>query len=250
MPIEFTDVSFRYTAARWVLRDLSFSFPRGSTILLGPNGAGKSTMLGLAASALTPRGGRVTLDNVSSVGRDRRRYRSRVTWMPQVVRPFPGLTVREQVAYVAWLKGARKQDAWTRSLEALRVCELTPLADRRSTELSGGQLRRLGVAQTVVHEADVVLMDEPTAGLDPAQRAGFRNLIGRVRSSSDLIVSTHQTEDIVESYTSVVVLSEGAIVYAGAIEAFLALAPPDTPLERRAESAYRRVIESASALVQ
>ncbi|WP_327269639.1 ATP-binding cassette domain-containing protein [Streptomyces sp. NBC_01218] len=243
MPLHYTDCSFAYRPGTPVLDGLTMELPRGCTVLLGPNGAGKSTLLSLGASSLAPFSGHVTLGRLDSVRRrDRRAYRQKVGWLPQVVHAVPALTVREQAAYVGWLKGLSKRDAWDRSAGALARVRLTELGRRMSHELSGGQLRRLGIAQTLVHRAELVLLDEPTAGLDPVQRGVFRELLAELSTSVQFVVSTHQTEDLGEVYDTVVVVDRGRPVFQGTASAFLATAPAGTPRERCAESAYRGLV--------
>jgi ABC-2 type transport system ATP-binding protein len=236
-PLELTGVTFRYGRGPLVLRSLDFSFPAGATLLLGPNGAGKSTLLGLAASALRPRSGRVALGDLEAAGSSLAAFRRRVSWMPQRIEPFPGLTVREQVAYVGWLKGMSRREAWKRSLPALEKVGLGGFEERSPRRLSGGELHRLGLAQTLVHDAEWILMDEPTAGLDPAQRERFHSVVARVRGKVNVVISTHQTEDIDANYDSVVVLGAGEIRFAGPPRRFLALAP-----DGRVASAYGRAL--------
>ncbi|MFB8107755.1 ATP-binding cassette domain-containing protein [Streptomyces sp. NPDC056007] len=243
MPLRFTDCSFSYRADTPVLDHLTMDFPEGRTVLLGPNGAGKSTLLSLGASALVPSSGTVALGRADSVRRrDRRTYRQRVGWLPQDVKVIPALTVREQAAYVGWLRGLSKSDAWNRSADALERVRLTELGGRKSHELSGGQLRRLGIAQTLVHQAEVVLLDEPTAGLDPVQRGVFRDLLAELSSSVHFIVSTHQTDDLADIYDTVIVFDRGQPVFRGPVAEFFSAAPAGTPYERRAESAYRGLV--------
>lgn len=243
MPLRFTDCSFSYRADTPVLDHLTVDFPEGCTVLLGPNGAGKSTLLSLGASALVPSSGTVTLGRADSVRRrDRRAFRQRVGWLPQDVKAIPALTVREQAAYIGWLKGLSKSDAWDRSASALERVRLTELGGRKSHELSGGQLRRLGIAQTLVHQAEVVLLDEPTAGLDPVQRGVFRDLLAELSGSVHFIVSTHQTDDLADIYDTVIVFDRGQQVFRGSVAEFFSAAPADTPYERRAESAYRGLV--------
>lgn len=243
MPLSFTDCSYAYRAGHPVLDGLTLELPPGCTVLLGPNGAGKSTLLSLGASVLEPTAGQVRLGRLGSTGRrDRKEYRHRVGWLPQQVKPVPSLTVREQAAYAGWLKGLSKSAAWQRSERALAQVGLTELAARRSHELSGGQLRRLGIAQSLTHDARVVLLDEPTAGLDPVQRGVFRELVGELARSVSFVVSTHQTEDLAGMYETVVVLDRGRPVFQGGVPDFLSLAPDGEPAERRAESAYRGLV--------
>lgn len=243
MPIRFDRCSFGYSRKREVLKELSLELPQGCTVLLGPNGAGKSTLLSLAASVLQPTAGRITLGSLDPARRkELAHYRRRVGWMPQGITPVPGLKVREQVAYAGWLKGLSRREAWDRSAEALRRVRLSDLADRPARVLSGGQLRRLGIAQTLVHDSEIILMDEPTAGLDPVQRAVFRELMGELADTVHPVVSTHQTEDLDTVYDSTVVLVDGQVRYCGATSNFLAHAGEHTAPERRAETAYLQFV--------
>jgi ABC-type multidrug transport system ATPase subunit len=240
MPFVFSACTFGYQRKSPVLTELDLKLPEGRTVLLGPNGAGKSTLLGLASSVLRPDNGQVLYGQLrSSRGKDRAAYRARVGWMPQDIKPVPGLTVREQVAYVGWLKGLPRAEAWDRSAAALARVRLEPLGERPSHALSGGQLRRLGLAQTLVHKADVVLMDEPTAGLDPTQRKVFRDLITEVSANAHIIVSTHQTEDLTDIYENVVVFDAGQPRFMGSVPDFLSTVTAlRLPTEQRAEAAY------------
>ncbi|WP_346135555.1 ATP-binding cassette domain-containing protein [Streptomyces carpaticus] len=246
MPIKIENCSFSYRRNIPVLRDLSMSFKEGNTVLLGPNGAGKSTLMSLAASELEPDRGQISLVDgpARASRRELREYRRRVSWLPQQVRPVGGLRVREQVAYAGWLKGMTRRAAWDASQPALGSVALSDLAHRRSSELSGGQLRRLGIAQALVHEAEVVLMDEPTADLDPLQRAGFRELLENLPGTVSTIVSTHQTEDLADTYDEVVVLEKGTVKFQGSVSDFLATASPDAAPGRQAESAYARFVKA------
>ncbi|NJP99952.1 ATP-binding cassette domain-containing protein [Streptomyces zingiberis] len=244
MPIHVSHCCFGYRRRALVLADLTLALPSGCVVLLGPNGAGKSTLLGLLASALKPSAGRVTLGGLdTSKRRDLKRYRQQVGWLPQQVTPVPGLRVREQAAYAGWLKGLSRREAWDRSLGAIKQVGLDELAERSAEQLSGGQLRRLGIAQTLVHSARVVLMDEPTAGLDPTQRKVFRGLLEDLKDQASFVVSTHQTEDLEDSYDSVVLLDRGEILFEGSTISFLGLAPQQVASGRRAEAAYTGLVK-------
>lgn len=238
MTLTFEAVTFAYGWRKpAVLSSFNWSVPEGRTVLLGPNGAGKSTLLSLGADALQPSRGRVRYG--ASVTPNRNERRRKVGWMPQHVRAFPGLTVREQVAYAGWLKGLAQGTAWNEGLTALHLVGLDDLQDRRASTLSGGQLRRLGIAQTLVHRAEVLLLDEPTAGLDPAQRARLRTVLLSLPQACRVVVSTHQVDDLSDVFHQVVVLRQGTIRFRGAVEEFLAKADPG---DRRAERAYAAVM--------
>lgn len=243
MSLRYTDCTFGYRSRTPVLTSLTLEFPPGCTVLLGPIGAGKSTLLSLGASVLMPERGTVTWNRLGTARRrDRAAYRRCVGWLPQDISPVPGLSVREQAAYAGWLKGLAKREAWDRAAAALDRVRLTELAERRSHELSGGQLRRLGIAQTLVHEAELVLLDEPTAGLDPVQRGVFRDLVAELSETVQFIVSTHQTEDLADIYDTVVVFDRGVSAFQGSTHDFLALATGSISSERRAEMVYRSLV--------
>ncbi|WP_432103013.1 ABC transporter ATP-binding protein [Streptomyces sp. bgisy091] len=237
MPIGFRSVDFGYRRRVPVVQRFTIDFPAGRTVFLGPNGAGKSTVLSLAASVLRPDAGTVAYDGRTTARRgDLAAFRRRVAWLPQQIESVPRLTAREQVAYVGWLKGMSRRDAWDRALHALERVELADLADRKVRRLSGGQQRRVGVAQSLVHQAEVLLLDEPTAGMDPRQRRVFHEILSGL--DQHVVLSTHDVADLEETYDHVVVLDGGTIRFAGSVHEFLALAPHGTAPGRVAEAAY------------
>lgn len=243
MSLQFNRCSFQYGRKVPVLDQLDLSVGHRATVLLGPNGAGKSTLMGIAASWISPTEGTVTWRGIDPAqSKSRAAYRQAVGWLPQNVKPMPGLTVRENVAYIGWLKGMSRSDAWDQSREALERVKLGSLADRKSHQLSGGQLRRMGIAGTLVHSSEIVLLDEPTAGLDPSQRQIFRDLVTHLLADIQVVVSTHQTEDLDTMYDHVVILDQGRVRFEGDTDAFLALAAPGIPEGRRAEGAYTQLI--------
>ncbi|RDG36040.1 ATP-binding cassette domain-containing protein [Streptomyces corynorhini] len=244
MPLQFTGCSFGYHRRRRVLDALDCLMPKGRTVFLGPNGAGKSTVLGLAASALRPRSGTVSYRGIDSTDpRSLKKYRRRVAWLPQDVESVPGLTARQQVAYVGWLKGMSRSAAWDESLRALRKVELARQSRIPVDRLSGGQRRRVGVAQSLVHGAEVLLLDEPTAGMDPRQRRVFHDVLGALPASVHVVLSTHDTADLDTAYDNVLVLVSGEIVFGGRVREFLHHAPVGTAVGRRAEAAYETLTE-------
>lgn len=220
--LEALNVTYSYgrRGSGKVIAGLDWSVRPGEiTMLLGPNGAGKSTLLKLLCGYLKPSEGAVRLDGESS----RAAIRHRVAWMPQEVLPARGMKVREQVEYVGWLAGRTHRDAAGRAAAALDRVGLRPEADRRASELSGGQLRRLGLAQALTQGGSVLLLDEPTAGLDPAQALGFRDLLRDLDFPGGVVVSTHQATDIASSTDAVVVLFGGAVLYDAPLAEFRAL---------------------------
>ncbi|MGW2410123.1 ATP-binding cassette domain-containing protein [Streptomyces sp. NPDC001739] len=240
MTLELSSCTYSYR--RWkppVLRDISYQLPDGLTVLLGPNGAGKSTLLRVAASVARPRTGTVTFGGLPSHAKD---YRRAVGWMPQVVTPMAALTSRDYVAYVGWLKGLSRREAWDRAAEALARVDLTDRSTTQTTELSGGQLRRVGVAAALVHNARVLLLDEPTAGMDPYQRRLFRDTLRGLAGDVRVLLSTHDVMDLAEEADHVTVINDGKIVHNGTTEAFLARAGDEVVPGRTAEVAYTEVL--------
>ena len=218
--LSLKNVSFGYRRGSEVISGITLDIPHGRTVLLGPNGAGKSTLLRVLAG-VTSFSGEISLDGIPvKPSRRSRAYRTAVGWLPQDVHPFAGLTLREHVAYVGWLKGMSRASAWEEALTALRLVALDGRAQERAVELSGGQTRRLGVAATLVHDARYLLLDEPTAGLDPRERDRFVELLGPIEKTRAVVVSTHDTEAIVGTQSRLVVLSEGKIKFNGSFNDF------------------------------
>ncbi|MET7724748.1 ATP-binding cassette domain-containing protein [Streptomyces mirabilis] len=242
MTLELSNCTYGYR--RWkrpVLEDFSYVLPDGLTVLLGPNGAGKSTLLKLAASVTTPQKGRVTLDG-GSAGTSA--YRRAVAWMPQDIVPMPTLTAREYVAYIGWLKGMNRADAWKQARKALLKVELADQTDTRTNRLSGGQLRRVGVAGALVHGARVLLLDEPTAGMDPYQRRVFRDILRGLTGDVRVLLSTHDVADLAEEADHVTVMYGGTVLHHGNTDTFLTHTPPGTLAGRAAEAAYTELLRS------
>lgn len=241
MTLVLSSCSYRYGRYRpHVLREFSYQLPEGLTILLGPNGAGKSTLLKLAAAVISPQGGRVSFGDLRARSKE---FRQAVAWMPQTITPLPSLTSREYVAYVGWLKGLGRDDAWDRSERALQRVELAEKADERTSRLSGGQLRRVGVAAALVHDARVLLLDEPTAGMDPRQRRVFRDVLTKLTEEGvRVLLSTHDVGDLAEEADHVTVLDAGRVLHSGDTASFLAHAATDTAPARVAEGAYTALL--------
>ncbi|MFF7095924.1 ABC transporter ATP-binding protein [Streptomyces rubradiris] len=247
MTLTFRECTFRYRGGDDVIQNLDLAFTSGATVLLGPNGAGKSTLLSLGASALRPQSGDVTFSGLSPWNRKQSAaYRAAVAWLPQKPSFLPGMTCRQHVTYAGWLKGMKQRDASNASVEALERVGLARQADRKVSDLSGGQQQRVAIAQALVHRAKVLLLDEPTVGLDPKQRRSFLQLIASLRNETHVIVSTHDIADISEAFSDVVVLHGGRVLFSGTVPSFLAHSGTQIHSERAAEVAYTAVLEGGS----
>ena len=202
------------------LHETDLTLRRGVIGLLGPNGAGKSTMIRLLATAMPPTAGRITVSghDVSDSMAERTAARRRIGYLPQEV-DFPrGMTASGFLDYVAVLKEWR--DTAARHCEVRRVLDLVRLGDRptrRVSALSGGQRRRLAVAQALMGNPDLIILDEPTTGLDPEQRASLRGILSRFAGAGTVLLATHQTEDVSALCDRVIVLDGGRIRFDGTV---------------------------------
>jgi ABC-2 type transport system ATP-binding protein len=184
--------------------------------LLGPNGAGKTTLIRTLATVLRPNAGELVLFGQQLSGRaELRELRRRLGYLPQEFGYYARFTVREFVEYLAWLKEMPSQDIPGAVQRAVERVGLTDRADDRMKTLSGGMLRRAGIAQAIVNDPELLLLDEPTVGLDPSQRLEFRTLLRDLGEQSCVLVSTHLVEDVAAACAHVVLLDEGKLVFQG-----------------------------------
>jgi ABC-2 type transport system ATP-binding protein len=224
--VSLTGVSKRY-GRTVALADVDLTFDRGVTGLLGPNGAGKTTLLRIVATSIAADSGEVRL-----IGRDPRRSHGEVTavrrelgYLPQELGYPSDMTAFGFIEYVAVLK--EWNDREDRAREVRRVLGVVGLADQatvRISKLSGGQRRRVGLAQALIGNPRLVVLDEPTTGVDPAQRADLRRALSELGNCSAVLLSTHQTEDVAALCERVVVLAGGTIRFDGPVSDLVATA--------------------------
>jgi ABC-type multidrug transport system ATPase subunit len=237
MNVELTDLTRRFGRTQAVA-GVNLDAGPGVFGLLGPNGAGKTTLLRMMATVIPPNSGTLRL-----LGRDpgsyapRREIRRRLGYLPQALGYYPGFTVAEFVEYFALLKDmppARVPGAVATAIERV---DLGNKARAKLRTLSGGMLRRVGIAQAIVNEPELLLLDEPTAGLDPEQRVQFRALLREFGQRVTVIVSTHLVEDVGAACSEVALMNDGKIVFRGTPDELTAradgnAASGDAPLER------------------
>lgn len=207
---------FRSTTA---LNEVSLRLEPSVTGLLGPNGAGKTTLLRVAATVLAPDSGGVQLlDRDIALLSERTEVRRHLGYLPQEL-GFPrGFTAFGFVDYMAVLK--EWDDKERRHAEVRRVLDQVGLADvatKKIRRLSGGMRRRLGMAQALIGTPEILILDEPTTGLDPEQRANLRNILSGLGQRATILVSTHQTEDVAALCDRVVVMDAGRIMFDGGV---------------------------------
>lgn len=239
------NLSLRYRGGVEALREVSIALPVGRTVLLGPNGAGKSTLLDVLAGATAAKGSLELDGRAERPGRTSRSYRERVGWLPQDVVGFPGLTSLEHVAYAAWLKGRRSSGARAGAAEALERVGLQASSAVRTDRLSGGQRRRLGIASVLVHRPSILLLDEPTAGLDPAERQRLIDVVRSLEADHAVCIATHDVAGLIESSTSLLVIAGGSTRFAGSAAALAGDSAAGVPMERRVSERYAQLVSAA-----
>jgi ABC-type multidrug transport system ATPase subunit len=228
------------------LDHLDLALGRGVHGLLGPNGAGKTSLIRVLATVSQPSAGRVELLG-EDVGEPRRRgaVRARLGYLPQEFGYYPGFTVREFVAYVAWLKELPAAGTPAAVERAVARVGLADRIDARLKTLSGGMIRRVGIAQAIVNDPHLLLFDEPTAGLDPEQRVEFRELLRVLGASATVIVSTHLVEDVAAACTEVTLLDAGRVAYRGTPASLSALGEgPDGVGDNAIERGYTAALRT------
>jgi ABC-2 type transport system ATP-binding protein len=237
MNVEISDVTRRFGRTQAVA-GVSLETGPGVFGLLGPNGAGKTSLLRMMATVLPPSSGRLRL-----LGREpgsygpRREIRRRLGYLPQSLGYYPGFTVAEFVEYFALLKEMPPGQVPRAVAATLEQVGLGDKAKAKLRTLSGGMLRRAGIAQAIVNSPELLLLDEPTAGLDPEQRVTFRALLRDLGQRATVVVSTHLVEDVGAACTEVALMERGKIVFHGTPAELIArgedtTAAGDAPMER------------------
>ncbi|MEV7425813.1 MULTISPECIES: ABC transporter ATP-binding protein [unclassified Streptomyces] len=235
--VRATGLKVRVGKKRMAVDGLDLSLGTGVHGLLGPNGAGKTTLIRTMATVRRPTEGTLELlgESTSGLG-EHRALRRRIGYLPQEFGYYKRFTVREFVEYMAWLKEVPKADIPGAVQHAVERVGMADRADDRMKALSGGMVRRVGIAQAIVNDPKILLLDEPTVGLDPAQRLRFRELLQQLGTDTCVVVSTHLVEDVAAACTGVVLFDEGRLVFQGTPAELAAAGTPDhvgdSPLER------------------
>ncbi len=224
-------VSKRFRAGNYGVRDLSLEVKSGVVGLLGPNGAGKTTLMQMIATITRPTSGRI-LFHGEDVAKRPNALRRKLGYLPQDFGVYDNLTATEFLAYFAALKGVRSKK---RVMEMLESVNLHSVANRTVGGFSGGMKQRLGIAQALINDPELVIVDEPTAGLDPEERVRFRNVLSEIGFGKLVILSTHIVSDVESIATGIAVMKEGAL---------LAMAAPETMLRICEGHVWQSVVSS------
>jgi ABC-type multidrug transport system ATPase subunit len=235
MKLVIDDVSKLYRGGVWGLRNFSLTLEPSVLALIGPNGAGKSTLMRILATITQPTEGRVTW-NDTEIARSPDELRAVLGYLPQDFGVYPNLNAVEFLEYIAALKGLDGRAARKRIQELLQVVTLFDLQKRPLGSYSGGMKQRLGIAQALLNDPQLLIVDEPTAGLDPEARVRFRNLLSDLAGDRIVILSTHIVSDAEATATEIAVINKGHL---------LRHAAPEHLLQAVEGKVWQRVIPSA-----
>lgn len=191
---------------------VSFTLTPGVTGLLGSNGAGKTTLIRMITGVVVPDSGEISLDGVSV---NNEAFRAVLGYLPQEFGYYPEFSAMDFLLYFSALKGLSKKEAKERSSELLELVGLKNVAKKKIKTFSGGMKQRVGIAQALLNHPKVLVMDEPTAGLDPKERVRFRNLIEDIAKTSIVFLSTHIVSDLEQVASNLLVMQSGQLIWKG-----------------------------------
>ncbi len=229
--LQIQSVSKKFSSGNYGVRDFSLNLKGGVLGLLGPNGAGKTTLMQMIATITKPTAGTILFDG-DDIARNPEPLRKRLGYLPQDFGVYDNLTAQEFLNYFASLKGVHSK---TRVMEMLELVNLHTVAKRTVGGFSGGMKQRLGIAQALINNPDLVIVDEPTAGLDPEERVRFRNILSDIGFGKMVILSTHIVSDIESIATEIAMLKHGSLA---------AFATPEVLLQAATGSVWEAVISS------
>lgn len=191
---------------------VSVTLHQGVYGLLGANGAGKTTLMRVLCGILTPTSGTITFDGTDVSSEE---YRAILGYLPQDFGYYPEFTAMDFLLYLAALKGIPKSQAKHRARELLELVSLQDVSRKKIKTFSGGMKQRLGIAQALLNDPKLLILDEPTAGLDPKERVRFRNLIEQLGKNSIVLLSTHIVSDIEHIADEILMMKDGQLIYQG-----------------------------------
>lgn len=248
--IEMEQVN-QYYGKKHVLKDVNLTIEKGMFGLLGRNGAGKTTLMKTLVTLLKKKSGHVTICGVNLD--ETAQIRSLVGYLPQDFTMYPNMTVMQSLAYLGLLSGLSKETIQQKSEYLLGMVNLLEHKNKKVKALSGGMKRRLGIAQALLHNPKVVIVDEPTAGLDPEERIRFRNLLSEIAEERIVLLSTHIVGDIEATCQRVAILHDGRVVYNGTVSSLLQAAAGkvyQTLIPSRELEAFKKNYYVTSMLIQ
>lgn len=244
MKITIEGLSKIYPNGNRAINHIDLQIPDGMFGLLGPNGAGKSTFMRILVTLMRPSSGKVTVDGFDLI-KDRKEVRKMLGYLPQDFRFFSKLKTYEFLDYAARLAGMKSSKERAMAVDKmLEEVGLFEARDRQANKLSGGMKRRLGIAQALINSPRLIIVDEPTTGLDPEERIRFRNLLSAISTNDVIIIlSTHIVGDISSTCKNMALLSGGELVYSGAPDDLVEKARNKVWLVKATEAEYMEINE-------
>ncbi|EJP6473168.1 ABC transporter ATP-binding protein [Clostridium sp. FAM 1755] len=203
-----------------VVNELSLDLKEGVYGLLGANGAGKTTLMRMICGVLAPTSGEVTLDGKNTIFMGEE-YRDLIGYLPQNFGYYPDFTAKEFMLYIASLKGLIPSFAKEKTKELLSIVGLDSVSNKKIRTFSGGMKQRLGIAQAVLNDPKILVLDEPTAGLDPKERVRFRNLISDLSKNKIIILSTHIVSDVEYIADEILIMKNGNIISQNSVDGLI-----------------------------
>ncbi|WP_367266456.1 ABC transporter ATP-binding protein [Trueperella pyogenes] len=217
--VQLDSVSFWYGRDR-IIQDMDLVLERGITGLLGPNGAGKTTLIRLLALDMRPKCGSVIINGTPVNNETQaRKCRRHIGYLPQRFEVMNFKTVQDNVEFAAWAHGVSAAACNKAAADALEKVGLADRAKSRAFSLSGGMRQRLGLACVIVHKPEILILDEPTVGIDPVQRSQMRQLLRELAANSAILLSTHLVDDVAHICDRVLIVNHGTVKFDGSISA-------------------------------
>jgi ABC-type multidrug transport system ATPase subunit len=211
MKLQINNVSKKYSGEIWGLKEFNLTLGPGILGLLGPNGAGKTTLMNILATITQPTSGEVIWNDVN-IRESPNQLREVLGYLPQDFGIYPNLNAVEFLEYLAAIKGLERKAARRRIDELLLLMNLHEIRKRSLGSFSGGMKQRVGIAQALLNDPHLLIVDEPTAGLDPEERVRFRNLIADLSGERIIILSTHIVSDVEATATEIVLIDQGQLL--------------------------------------
>lgn len=219
--IEIQDVSKRYSRKTIALNHITLNIKEGMFGILGRNGSGKSTLMNILATLLKPTDGQVTINGIPTTNATE--VRKLIGYLPQDFDFYPNMSVKDTLHYLGALSEINSKSIAHQIDIVLEKVNLTKQKSVKVKNLSGGMKKRLGIAQAIIHNPKVIIVDEPTAGLDPEERVRLRNLLSDLAENKIVIISTHIVSDIESTCNEIAILEKGTLAYSGSLNDLITL---------------------------
>lgn len=243
MSIKINDLTVTFKNKVTAINHADLEIPNGVFGLLGENGAGKTTLMRVLTTVLTPTSGTVSMDGILYCEGNYPKIQRRISYLPQEIDLYPGLTVQECLEYMGDLAGVPKEECRKRIQYYLEKTSLTEHRKKKMKQLSGGMKRRVGLVQALLNEPKFLIVDEPTTGLDPEERIRIRNLLVDFSENRTVLFSTHVVEDLAAVCNQLAVMKKGQFLYTGSMKELVRAAKGHVWICRLRDEVQAREIE-------